>query len=149
MNIFCVSYLIIHDGHGILQVHPLTLQRLGLLLLHLIEHTASVGHIIKYLLDHLKRHSTLRYKVEHLGGVDHSPGKLREFFCQKLHQWNPGLGKLSQFLSTKHRSSADLAVGEYDTPHIHAKTGRHIGQTLRGLKKLVCLYPVRGQLLRV
>ena len=144
-----VAHLVIGYADAVLQVAPPSRKSLRLLLLHLVEHSSGVGHIVENLLHGSKRYGLFGYELEHIARSDKFTTQVSELLCKQIDHRDTKFRNLAQFRSFQHPSSLYLSVCKHDTAHVGTETRRYVRQPHHRIEQVVGLYLVCRKLLGV
>ena len=120
---------------NICQLLPFTIQGVSHFRLHVVETASLARHFPQYISHHLKRHGSRAYQFEYISRSGKSAVHLRKLVCQRLHNRNTRLSKLTQFLASQYGSGSYLTKSQDKTVHVNTQTDAQIGQAFRGIKQ--------------
>ena len=144
-----VAHLVIGYADAVLQVAPPSRKSLRLLLLHLVEHSSGIGHIVENLLHGSERYGLFGYELEHIARSDKFTPQVSELLCEQIDHRDTKFRNLAQFRSFQHSGSLNLPVCKHDTAHVGTETRRYVRQSHHRIEQVVGLYLVCRKLLGV
>ena len=144
-----VAHLVIGYADAVLEVAPLPCKSLRLLLLHLVEHSSGIGHIVENLLHGSERYGLFGYELEHITRSDKFTPQVGELLCEQIYHRDTKFRNLAQFRSFQHSGSLNLPVCKHDTAHVGTETRRYVRQPHHRIEQVVGLYLVCRKLLGV
>ena len=146
---FGVAHLVIGYADAVLQVAPPSRKSLRLLLLHLVEHSSGIGHIIENLLHGSKGNSLFGYELEHIARSDKFSPQVSELLREQINHRDAKFRNLAQFGTLQHACSLYLPIRKHDAAHIGTETRRYVRQTHHRIEQVFGLYLVCRKLLGV
>ena len=144
-----VAHLVIGYADAVLQVAPPSRKSLRLLLLHLVEHSSGIGHIIENFLHGRERNRLFGYEFEDVTRGHKLATQIRKFLRKQVNHRNTKFRNLTQFCTLQHAGSLYLSVCKHDTAHIGTETRRYVRQSHHRIEQVVGLYLVCRKLLGV
>ena len=144
-----VAHLVIGYAYAVLQVAPPSSKSLRLLLLHLVEHSSGIGHIVENLLHGRERNRLFGYELEHIARSDKFSPQVSELLCEQIDHRNTKFRNLAQLCALQHACSLYLPIRKHDTAHVGTETRRYVRQPHHRIEQVVGLYLVCRKLLGV
>ena len=144
-----VAHLVIGYADAVLQVAPPSSKSLRLLLLHLVEHSSGIGHIVENLLHGSERYGLFGYELEHIARSDKFSPQVSELLCEQIYHRDTKFRNLAQLCTLQHACSLYLPIRKHDTAHVGTETRRYVRQPHHRIEQVVGLYLVCRKLLGV